>query len=133
MDQGVLPLQDLRGPYAGEAVQIILKGLSLTFDQAQHISNLYDIEDVEYGLHCTLTWDALEVSGRMLPLGWFEAIFCDSLWAQQTKALHAIADAVMACLVRDMISLSAFHGMSKPWLNGEPEDSVVVNEMISYA
>src|SRR3954447_9784813 len=104
-----MPVQDLRGPHADEACHLLVKAVSLTLAQAQKMSDAYESEiDARYEEYCQEVWDALEHTGRILPLGWFEAIFFEAEWVDTTKALHAVADAVMATLVRQEISGPAY-------------------------
>lgn len=115
----MMPVQDLRGPNADEACHLLGKALSLTPAQAQHISDMYEADDhPSYEDYCREVWNALENTGRVLPLGWFEAIFADCAWVEGTKALHAVADAVMATLVRQEISRMAYNYLTLPFLMG---------------
>lgn len=114
-----MPVHELRGPNADEACHLLGKAVVLTLDQARQISELYEADNSRYYTdYCTEVWDALEHTERVLPLGWFEAIFADCEWVEQTKALHAIADAVMATLVRQEISLKAYQCLTSPFLLG---------------
>jgi len=115
----MMPVQDLRGPHADEACHLLGKAMSLSFAQAQQISDLYESDNhPSYADHCREVWNALENTGRVLPLGWFEAIFADCAWVEGTKALHAIADAVMATLVRQEISRTAYNNLTLPFVVG---------------
>jgi hypothetical protein len=111
-----MPVQDLRGPNADEACRLLSKAFRLTSEQATHVSRAYEIDDQNYGQYCTEVWNALERTGRLLPLGWFEAIFLDCAWVNGSKALHAVADAVMATLVRQDISGEAYQCLTRPFL-----------------
>lgn len=122
----MMPVQDLRGPNADEACHLLGKAMSLTLVQAQQISDLYEADNhPSYTDYCREVWNALENTGRVLPLGWFEAIFSDCAWVEGTKALHAIADAVMATLVRQEISRAAYNNLTLPFVLGraQPFDS----------
>lgn len=115
-----LPLQDLNGPQRGEAERIIRCALDMDDKTAQMLAAAWDnspaaLDQIEYLANCKAVWDALEESSRFLPLGWFEAIFADCSWADSTRALHPLADAVCATLVRDLIPESTFHYMVTPW------------------
>lgn len=112
-----MPVQDLRGPNADEASRLLAKAYALSDDQARRVSNIYEADhDPRYDDFCTEVWNALETSGRLLPLGWFEAVFMECSWVETTKALHAIADAVMATLVRQEISHDAYQVLTLPFL-----------------
>lgn len=114
-----MPVQDLRGPHADEACHVLAQAISLTSRQAVQISEIYNTDDDDtYAQHCTEVWNALERTGRLLPLGWFEAIFVDCTWVEETLALHAIADSVMATLVRTEISREAYNRLTLPFLVG---------------
>ena len=115
----MMPVQDLRGPNADEACHLLGKAMALTFAQAEKISDIYEADtNPSYENYCREVWDALERTGRILPLGWFEAIFVDCAWVEATKALHPIADAVMATLVRQDISFAAYSTLTMPFLLG---------------
>lgn len=117
-----MPVQDLRGPHADEACHIISKAVGLTVDQAQHMGDVYETDtNPHYADYCTEVWNALERSERLLPLGWFEALFAECDWVDTTKALHAIADAVVATLVRSDISRDAFNCLTLPFLVGRTD------------
>lgn len=120
-----LPLQDFNGPHKAEAEQIVRTALLLDERVAKRLATCWDgtntNEDyLTYLKHCKMVWDALEESGRFLPLGWFEAIFADCEWADKTKALHPIADAVCATLARDLVPNSTFRYLIAPWRAGSP-------------
>lgn len=119
-----MPVHDLRGPHADEACRLLGKAAVLTPEQALKMSEFYESEnDVRYEDFCTEVWNALERTERVLPLGWFEAIFSEAEWVESTKALHAIADAVMATLVRQEISTAAYQMLTLPFLVGCAEIS----------
>lgn len=121
----MMPVQDLRGPNADEACHLLGKALALTTEQAQQISDLYEADNhPAYTDHCREVWNALENTGRVLPLGWFEAIFADCSWVESTKALHAIADAVMATIVRQEISRAAYSALTLPFVAGRVQQMV---------
>jgi hypothetical protein len=115
----MMPVQDLRGPCADEACHILSKAVGLTFEQAQHMGDVYEADsNSDYNRYCNEVWDALERTERLLPLGWFEALFAETEWVDRTKAIHAIADAVVATLVRNEISKEAFNCLTLPFLVG---------------
>lgn len=117
-----MPVQDLRGPHADEAAHILMKACALSFNQAEHMGVVYEADNnPEYNTYCTEVWNALEKTKRILPLGWFEAIFADTCWVDETKALHAVADAVMATLVRNDVSREAFNCLTLPFLVGRTD------------
>lgn len=114
-----MPVHELRGPHADEACRLLSKVAALTLGQAQKMGEFYESEnDARYEDFCTEVWNALERTERILPLGWFEAIFSEAEWVESTKALHAIADAVMATLVRQEISTAAYQMLTLPFLVG---------------
>lgn len=123
-----LPLQDLNGPQRDSAEQIIRCALAMDEQDARRLSQAWEnspagVDHLAYLTNCKAIWDALEESGRFLPLGWFEAIFVDCAWVDTTRALHAVADAVCATLVRDIIPETTFQYMLQPW-NAEMTVSV---------
>lgn len=127
----ILPVQDLRGPHADEACHLLGKATTLTWEQASQVSAEYERDtDPNYDNYCTEVWDALERTGRLLPLGWFEGIFLDAAWVE-TKALHAIADAVVATLVRSEISRDAYNCLTLPFLLGRTVTSEMVKVDLS--
>lgn len=110
-------LHELSGPYADEALQLIMLGTLLSQAEAQRISYLYETDtNPEYESYCDQVKAALEQTGRELPLGWFEGVFGTHGWVTDTKALHAIADLVMATLVRSDISLVAYNCLAGPFI-----------------
>lgn len=117
-----IPLQDLNGPQRANAESIIREAFKLDLRHAQALEQAWDAPNSQnenqltYLIQCKAVWDALEESGRFLPLGWFEAIFADCEWVDTTRALHSVADAVCAILVRDLISESTFQYMTVPWV-----------------
>lgn len=113
-------VQGLVGPCADEAWAIVERGLALTLSEAQEVTRAWNPDAPEavvriYLENCRVVWKALESSERMLPLGWFEATFADVEWLETTKALHAIADAVVATLVRDKIPADVYDSLMAPW------------------
>lgn len=123
-----MPVHELRGPNADEACHLLSKAAALTLEQAQEMGEIYESEnDARYDDYCQEVWDALERTGRILPLGWFEATFYEAEWAESTRAIHAIADAVMATLVRQEISTPAYRLLTLPFLLGCTEIPVKID------
>lgn len=121
----MMPVQDLRGPHADEACHLLGKAMALTAEQAQKISDLYESDNhPSYNEYCGEVWNALERTGRVLPLGWFEAVFADCPWTEGTKALHAVADAIMATLVRNEISRDAYSSLTLPFVLGRSQTQI---------
>lgn len=114
---GNLHSGDLHGPQRFDAEKIIQAALTMSTREAQRLSDLYETyDDPDYIAHCTVVWDALETTGRHLPLGWFEAIFANCAWSDTTKALHAVADAVVATLVADVVPPDVVKALTSPWV-----------------
>jgi hypothetical protein len=113
----MVPLDTLKGPFHGDAEAIILMALSISTADAERLVAAWDADqDMDRYLEaCRSTWDALTDSERLLPLGWFEAIFADCAWVDSTKALHPIADAVVATLVQDIVTPDTFATLVDPW------------------
>lgn len=117
----VVPPGSLKGPGAPLALEIIQAALAMTGQQAAHLSRAYEADPNEnYRAHCAVVQDALEFTGRGLTVGWFEAVFRYPDWAVRTKALHAVADAVVATLVADVIGSDVVDAMLRPWRNASP-------------
>ena len=113
-------LPGLTGPHATEAMDLVVRAQALTRQEALALASAWDPEAGaneirEYLENCREVWGALERTGRKLPLGWFEAMFADVEWAENTKALHPIADAVVATLVKDEIPMEVYSFMTHPW------------------
>lgn len=109
-------MEGLGGPHARDAVQIIRLALTFTPVQAQALSDIWELDThPDYMSYCSIVSKALEANGRTLPLGWFEATFADVPWMDDTKALHAIADAVMATLATDLVAGPIVHALTDPW------------------
>lgn len=111
----------LRGPGIEAAYAIIEAALVMSNEQAAYLSCVYEADPNEhYGPHCSVVQDALAMTDRQVQLGWFESVFRYQDWMFTTKALHAIADAVMASLVSDVISPEVVTALTRPWRNGCP-------------
>lgn len=108
----------LFGPHSEDCYEVIERALLLTPDSAAALSLAYEGDPNEsYYEHCAIVQDALAVSGRTVAPGWLESIFSDATWVSETKALHAVADAVMAFLVADIIPLSVVQSLARPWIS----------------
>lgn len=111
----------LRGPGAEAAQAIIEAALVMSNEQAVHLSRVYEADPNEhYAAHCTIVMDALAMTDRQVRLGWFESVFRYQEWMFTTKALHAIADAVMAVLVSDVVAPDVATALCRPWRSGCP-------------
>lgn len=107
----------LRGPQAGEAQAIVDCALSMSRTEAIVLSRAYEADpNPHYLAQCSIIQDALEMTGRSLTIGWFEAVFRHQDWTLDTKALHAIADAVMATLVADVVPADVVVPLTRPWV-----------------
>lgn len=109
----------LSGPNVHEVYAILDKAVTMSQEDANLLSRIWDSPSGEsedaYLDNCREVWNALEISGRFLPLGWFEATFADCPWASTTRALHAVADVVCATLVKDLIDVDTLDVMTAPW------------------
>lgn len=115
------PSGSLRGPRSGVATAIIESALTMTREQAEFLSRTYDADpNANYLAHCAIIQDALDMTGRKLSVGWFEAVFRYQDWVLSTKALHAVADAVMACLVADVVTAEVVDALARPWNAAAP-------------
>lgn len=112
----VMATGELSGPHAEDAVRILAMSARLTFSQACELADVWE-NDVspDYDENCAVIQAALESTGRSLPLGWFEAVFADHDWVSDTKALHAVADVVVATLVKDDVPNAVFFSIVRPW------------------
>lgn len=99
-------LKKLKGPGRSEAVELVRLAQGMSREDAITVERSWMDDDdlTAYYAVCDRVWTALEDSGRFLYLGWFENVFSDAVWFPDTKALHPVADAVMATLVSDLIS-----------------------------
>lgn len=126
----------LRGPMMHDAERIVRHALTFNTDQAQALSDIWELDThPDYTSYCSIVAKALDAADRSLPLGWFEAQFADLPWVDSTKALHAIADAVMATLASDLVPSPIIHALRRPWtqMNGGDEDNgrrFLLNEII---
>ena len=112
----VMPTNGLRGPHASDAQRMLAMSARLSKRQAQELAAAWESDpNPHYDLFCEVVQGALISTDRRLPMGWFEAYFADQEWLEGTKALHAIADAVVATLVRDDIPHEIFHALVRPW------------------
>lgn len=111
-----LALECLTGPHVEDAQHILAYSAVLSHEQAVDLADLweYDINPY-YDDNCVEVQNLLAITNRNLPLGWFEATFADCEWINSTKALHAIADAVVATLVKDLLPHDVFFAMIRPW------------------
>lgn len=108
----------LRGPLADDAITLVECALSMTRDEAIALSRAYEADVNEhYIAQCTVVADALQISDRELAPGWFETVFALQDWTQDTKALHAIADAVMVTLVADIVPNDITEALTRPWIS----------------
>lgn len=116
-----VPSGSLKGPGAPLALEIIEIALRMTAEQAAYLSRVYEADPNDnYRAHCAMVQDALEITGRALSLGWFEAVFRCPEWPLRTKALHAVADAVVATLVADVVGTDVVEALLRPWRNASP-------------
>jgi len=107
---------ELSGPHAEDAQRILSMSAKLTERQAQELADVWEKDtNPDYDEHCEAIQAALQRTERTLPLGWFEAVFSERDWVSSTKALHAIADAVVATLVKDEIPHCVFFSIVRPW------------------
>lgn len=114
----LVPTEGLQGPHAEDARHMIELSRYLTYGQAVELGATWEYDDnPEYSTHCEAVQEALALTDRELPLGWFEAVFEEYNWLTTTKALHAIADAVVATLVKDEVPTSTFKALVEPWRN----------------
>jgi hypothetical protein len=110
------PTAGLHGPHAEDARNMVELSRSLSYGQAVELGAMWEYDDnPKYNVHCEAVQEALALSGRELPLGWFEAVFEEYTWLTNTKALHAIADAVVATLVKDEVPSATFKALVDPW------------------
>jgi hypothetical protein len=110
------PTGGLQGPHAEDARSMVELSRYLSYGQAVELGATWEYyDDPSYSRHCEAVQEALALTGRELPLGWFEAIFEEYNWLTTTKALHAIADAVVATLVKDEVSTTTFKALVEPW------------------
>jgi hypothetical protein len=135
MKRKSLAMEGLRGPHAGDAAEIVRLALTLTPVQAQSLSDMWELDThPDYLSYCSAVSKGLAANGRTLPLGWFEATFADVPWLDGTKALHAIADAVMATLALDLVAAPITHALLKPWnlMVGIPvvDEPFLLNEVL---
>lgn len=108
----------LRGPRVDIAQAIIETALTMTRQEAERLSVAWLADpNGNYMAHCAMIQDALEMTGRTLSLGWFEAIFRYQDWTLYTKALHAVADAVVATLVSDVVPAELVATLMRPWVS----------------
>lgn len=119
-DMAKTAVRGLVGPHADEAWGIVERGITLDLREAQEITRAWNPDAPEsvvrsYLENCRVVWKALNESKRMLPLGWFEAMFADVEWLEDTKALHAIADAVVVTLVKDLVPEQVYDSLTAPW------------------
>src|SRR5438270_12094902 len=124
MKRKSLVMDGLYGPHAGDAAEIVRLALTFTPVQAQSLSDMWELDShPDYLSYCSIVAKALTGNGRTLPLGWFEATFADVSWLGNTKALHAIADAVIATLALALVPAPITYALTKPWLQatGRPE------------
>lgn len=106
----------LCGPHAHDAEQIIDLALTFTSAQAQALSDVWELDvHPDYLVYCSIIKEALVTANYSLPIGWFEACFAEVAWSDSTKALHAIADTVMATLAKDLVATSVTQALLKPW------------------
>lgn len=116
-----MPTGSLRGPGADVAKAIIETALTMTHEQAVRLSRAYDADpNANYLAHCAIIQDALAMTGRSLTVGWFEAAFRYQSWTRDTRALHAIADVVMATLVADVVAAEVTDALTRPWKAAAP-------------
>jgi hypothetical protein len=107
---------ELTGPHAKDAHHILSMSAKLTWQQASDLAAVWENDvNPDYDEHCQTIQNVLQSTGRTLPLGWFEAVFADHNWLSSTKALHAVADAVVATLVKDDIPQDVFFAIVRPW------------------
>ena len=130
-----LLFEGLTGPYSKEAVSILRLASTFTPAQALALSDAWELDNhPDYLSYCSMVAKALEKEGRALPLGWFEAVLADCTWLESTKALHAIADAVMGTLAKDLVPSPISQALIKPWLlvtSGDVEGPrFLLNEVI---
>lgn len=110
------PTAGLNGPHADDARRMVELSRTLSYGQAVELGAMWEYyDDPKYTAHCEAVQEALALTGRELPLGWFEAVFEEYNWLTTTKALHAIADAVVATLVKDEVSSGTFKSLVEPW------------------
>lgn len=111
----------LRGPQADAAAAVVERALGLTRDEAIALSQAYELDPNEnYLAHCSLVQDILDMTGRGLSMGWFEQVFAAQEWIFDTRALDAIADAVMATLVADVIPGEVVEILLRPIVKATP-------------
>src|SRR3954453_14939445 len=112
-----MPTSGLCGPYAADAERMLMMSARLSKSQAQELAAAWESDpNPHYDLFCEIIQGALISTDRRLPMGWFEAYFTDVVtWVDSTKALHAIADAVVATLVRGDTPHEVFHALVRPW------------------
>lgn len=116
MERVLPPVIDLVGPNSLDAAEIVLRSMEMTDSEARALSSMWEMDnDPQYLTYCDEVMQALETSGRTLPMGWFEAVYEEISWAWTTKALHAIADTVVATLARDLISFDTYNAMTLAW------------------
>lgn len=117
----------LTGPHAEDAFAVIERALLLTPVQARALSDAYETDSNDrYYEHCSMVQDALAVTGRVVESGWLEHFFLTLEWARDTKALHAVADAVMAILVADMLPESVVQMVARPWISLRVQADLIV-------
>lgn len=113
-------LTDLTGPQGRDAEDIVEAALAMTTEDAALLDQCWDPPeggtDMDaYLSDCKVIWDALEASGRFLPVGWFEARFSHLEWTRDTRALHAVADVVCATLAKDLIPAEVYERITAAW------------------
>jgi hypothetical protein len=119
-------MSTLTGPHAEDCYEVIEDALTLTHDQAVALSRAYEADpNQDYLAHCAMVQDALAVTGRAIDGGWFESVFRYQDWTTDTKALHAVADAVMALLVADIIPTSVVYALTRPWISLRAQAALV--------
>jgi hypothetical protein len=107
---------ELSGPHSEDAERIISMSAKLSSSQALELADIWENDSSpDYDENCAIIQAALVRTSRTLPLGWFEAVFADQEWVSSTKALHAVADAVVATLVKDEVPHAVFFSIVRPW------------------
>lgn len=123
-------MSTLIGPHAEDCYEVIESALTMTREQAIALSRTYEADPNEhYMAHCSIVQDALAISGRAVDGGWFESVFRYQDWILDTKALHAVADAVMTLLVADMIPASVVYALTRPWISHRVQAELVAGSV----
>jgi uncharacterized alpha-E superfamily protein len=120
MEEIVYTVAPIKGPQRDEVVMLLADARRLTPVEAQLLEVAWGPEIsqddwIHYMAECGLVMQALRATDRKLPPSWLEHLFSDMPWIHETKALDAVADAVNATLVRDVIPRPTYEMLTSAW------------------